>query len=84
MIMEATLAVKFDLTVDDIIIDTVHPFLTFSEAFKQTCQTFRRDTSKIVAVSSDAHSPPATISVKAPDSFRSSRARLRARRRNSS
>jgi len=29
MIMEATLAVKFDLTVDDII-DTVHPFPTFS------------------------------------------------------
>jgi len=46
MIMEATLAVKFDLTVDDII-DTVHPFPTFSEAFKQTCQTFRRDTSKM-------------------------------------
>jgi len=30
MIMEATLAVKFGLTVDDII-DTVHPFPTFSE-----------------------------------------------------
>ncbi|WP_255152806.1 mercury(II) reductase [Halorarius halobius] len=44
MIMEATLAVKFDLTVDDII-DTVHPFPTFSEAFKQACQAFRRDTS---------------------------------------
>jgi mercuric reductase len=46
MIMEATLAVKFGLTVDDII-DTVHPFPTFSEAFKQTCQAFRRDTSKM-------------------------------------
>jgi mercuric reductase len=44
MIMEATLAVKFGLTVDDII-DTVHPFPTFSEAFKQACQSFRRDTS---------------------------------------
>lgn len=44
MIMEATLAVKFELTVDDII-DTVHPFPTFSEAFKQACQAFRRDTS---------------------------------------
>ncbi|WP_135665654.1 FAD-dependent oxidoreductase [Halorhabdus rudnickae] len=44
MIMEATLAVKFGLTVDDII-DTVHPFPTFSEAFKQACQAFRRDTS---------------------------------------
>jgi mercuric reductase len=44
MIMEATLAVTFGLTVDDII-DTVHPFPTFSEAFKQACQAFRRDTS---------------------------------------
>jgi mercuric reductase len=44
MIMEATLAVKFALTVDDII-DTVHPFPTFSEAFKHACQAFRRDTS---------------------------------------
>ncbi|GAA0213000.1 MULTISPECIES: mercury(II) reductase [Halobacteriales] len=46
MIMEATLAVRFGLTVDDII-DTVHPFPTFSEAFKQACQAFRRDTSKM-------------------------------------
>jgi mercuric reductase len=46
MIMEATLAVKFGLTVDDII-DTVHPFPTFSEVFKQACQAFRRDTSKM-------------------------------------
>jgi mercuric reductase len=46
MIMEAALAVKFGLTVDDII-DTVHPFPTFSEAFKQACQAFRRDTSKM-------------------------------------
>jgi mercuric reductase len=44
MIPEATLAVKFDLTVDDII-DTIHPFPTFSEAFKHACQAFRRDTS---------------------------------------
>ncbi|AAV44694.1 mercuric reductase (plasmid) [Haloarcula marismortui ATCC 43049] len=44
MIMEATLAVTFGLTVDDII-DTVHPFPTFSEAFKQACQAFRRDIS---------------------------------------
>ncbi|WP_435120068.1 mercury(II) reductase [Halolamina sp. C58] len=44
MIPEATLAVKFGLTVDDII-DTVHPFPTFSEAFKHACQAFRRDTS---------------------------------------
>ncbi|WEL28080.1 mercury(II) reductase [Haloferax volcanii] len=46
MIMEATLAVKFGFTVDDII-DTVHPFPTFSEAFKHACQAFRRDTSKM-------------------------------------
>jgi mercuric reductase len=44
MIPEATLAVKYGLTVDDII-DTVHPFPTFSEAFKHACQAFRRDTS---------------------------------------
>lgn len=44
MIPEATLAVKFGLTIDDII-DTIHPFPTFSEAFKQACQAFRRDTS---------------------------------------
>lgn len=43
-IPEATLAVKFGLTVDDII-DTVHPFPTFSEAFKHACQAFRRNTS---------------------------------------
>lgn len=42
VIPEATLAVKFGLTVDDII-ETVHPFPTFSETFKHTCQAFRRD-----------------------------------------
>lgn len=46
MISEATLAVKFGLTIDDII-DTIHPFPTFSEAFKHACQAFRRDTSKM-------------------------------------
>jgi mercuric reductase len=44
MIPEATLAVKFGITIDDII-DTIHPFPTFSEAFKHACQAFRRDTS---------------------------------------
>jgi mercuric reductase len=44
VIVEATLAVRVGLTVDDVI-DTVHPFLTFSESFKQACQAFRRDTS---------------------------------------
>ncbi|MWG35288.1 mercury(II) reductase [Halomarina oriensis] len=46
MIPQATLAVKFGLTIDDII-DTIHPFPTFSEAFKHACQAFRRDTSKM-------------------------------------
>ncbi|MFB6127814.1 MAG: mercury(II) reductase [Halolamina sp.] len=44
MISEATLAVKFGLTVDDVI-DTIHPFPTFSEAFKHACQAFYRDPS---------------------------------------
>lgn len=44
MIPEATLAVQFGLTIDDII-DTVHPFPSFSEAFKYACQAFRRDVS---------------------------------------
>lgn len=46
MITEATLAMKSELTINDII-DTVHPFPTFSEAFKHACQAFRRDTSKM-------------------------------------
>lgn len=46
MIPEATLAVKFGLTIDDII-DTIHPFPTLSEALKHACQAFRRDTSKM-------------------------------------
>ena len=44
MISEATLVVKFGLTIDDII-DTIHPFPTFSETFKHACQAFRRDIS---------------------------------------
>ena len=44
MIPEATLAVKYSLTIDDII-DTVHPFPTFSEGLKYACQAFRRDVS---------------------------------------
>jgi mercuric reductase len=43
MIPQATLAVKYGLTIDDVI-DTIHPFPTFSEAFKHACQAFRRDT----------------------------------------
>ncbi|PSP79133.1 mercury(II) reductase [Halobacteriales archaeon QS_1_68_20] len=44
VIPAAALAVKYGLTVDDVI-DTVHPFPTYGEAFKRACQAFRRDTS---------------------------------------
>jgi|AntDeeMetagen681_2_1112603.scaffolds.fasta_scaffold01320_3 mercuric reductase len=44
MIPETMLAVKYGLTGDDII-DTAHPFPTFSEAFEHVCQAFHRDTS---------------------------------------
>ncbi len=46
LIHEATLAVKFKLTVNDII-DTVHVFPTMSEAIKRVAQSFRRDISKM-------------------------------------
>ena len=41
---EATLAVKFGLTVDDII-DTLHVFPTLSEGIKRVAQAFTRDVS---------------------------------------
>ncbi|GJQ20323.1 MAG: mercury(II) reductase [Bacteroidia bacterium] len=44
MIHEAVLAVKFKLTIDDII-DTVHTFPTFSEGIKFAAQAFTRDIS---------------------------------------
>ncbi len=44
LIHEATLAVKFGLTVDDII-DTVHVFPTLSEGIKRVAQAFTRDVS---------------------------------------
>lgn len=44
MIHEAALAVKFGLTVDDLI-DTVHIFPTYCEAIKMAAQAFRRDIS---------------------------------------
>ena len=44
LIHEATLAVKFGLTVDDII-DTVHVFPTLSEGVKRVAQAFTRDVS---------------------------------------
>lgn len=46
MIHEAALAIKFDLTIDDII-DTVHVFPTFSEAIKLVAQAYTRDISKM-------------------------------------
>lgn len=42
MIHEATLAVRFGLTIDDLI-DTVHVFPTFSEGIKLAAQAFTRD-----------------------------------------
>lgn len=46
MIHEATLAVKFGLTIDNIV-DTVHVFPTLSEAIKLVAQSFRKDVSKL-------------------------------------
>ena len=46
LIHEGTLAVKFKLTVDDII-DTVHVFPTLSEALKLAAQSFYKDVSKL-------------------------------------
>jgi mercuric reductase len=44
LIHEATLAVKFGLTVDDLI-DTLHVFRTFSEGIKRVAQAFTHDVS---------------------------------------
>lgn len=44
LIHEATLAVKFGLTIDDII-DTLHVFPTLSEGIKHVAQAFTRDVS---------------------------------------
>ncbi len=46
LIHEGTLAVKFGLTVDDLI-DTVHVFPTLSEGIKLAAQAFRRDISRM-------------------------------------
>ena len=46
LIHEATLAVKFGLTIDDII-DTVHVFPTMSEGIKRSAQAFVRDVSQM-------------------------------------
>lgn len=46
LIHEAVLAVKFKLTIDDII-DTVHVFPTLSEAFKLAAQSFYKNVGKL-------------------------------------
>lgn len=46
LIHEATLAVKFGLTVDDVI-STVHVFPTLSEGIKRVAQAFTRDVSNM-------------------------------------
>ncbi len=46
LIHEATLAVKFGLSVDDIV-DTVHVFPTLSEGIKRVAQAFTRDVAKM-------------------------------------
>lgn len=46
LIHEATLAVKFGLTIDDLI-DTVHVFPTLSEGIKLAAQAFRRDIARM-------------------------------------
>ncbi|MCL5069076.1 MAG: mercury(II) reductase, partial [Thaumarchaeota archaeon] len=46
LIHEGVLAVKFGLTIDDII-DTVHVFPTLSEGIKLAAQSFYKDVSKM-------------------------------------
>ncbi len=46
MIHEGVFAVKYDMTIDDII-DTVHVFPTMTEAVKLVAQSFRKDVSKM-------------------------------------
>ena len=46
LIHEATLAVEFGLTIDDVI-DTVHVFPTLSEGIKRVAQAFTRDVSQM-------------------------------------
>jgi mercuric reductase len=46
MIHEAVMAVKYRLTIDDII-DTVHVFPTMSEAIKLVATSFKQDVSKL-------------------------------------
>jgi mercuric reductase len=46
MIMEPTLAMKFGLTVEDIV-STLHPYLTLAEGVKLCAQTFEKDVMKL-------------------------------------
>ena len=42
MIMEPTLAVKYGLTIEDLV-DTFHPYLTFGEGIRLAAQAFDRE-----------------------------------------
>lgn len=46
MIMEPTLAVRFRLTVEDLV-QTLHPYLTLGEGVKLCAQTFTKDVLKL-------------------------------------
>jgi mercuric reductase len=46
VIQEATLAIRFGLTIDDLV-DTFHPYLTMVEGLKLAALTFKRDVSKL-------------------------------------
>jgi mercuric reductase len=46
MITEPTLAIKFGLTIEDLI-STLHPYLTLSEGIKLAAQTFDKDVAQL-------------------------------------
>ena len=46
MITEPTLAIKFGLTIEDLV-SAVHPYLTLSEGFKLASQAFTKDVEKL-------------------------------------
>lgn len=46
IISEATLAIRFGLTTRDVV-STLHPYLTWGEAFKLAAQTFTKDVAKL-------------------------------------
>jgi mercuric reductase len=46
VIQEATLAIRFGLTVQDIV-ETFHPYLTMVEGLKLAALTFKKDVAKL-------------------------------------